>query len=624
MKKELLFIFGFIFLSGILKAQNSEYAFSRQDSATVNTYIKKAQDYKNNGFLKQESDCYNNIATIWWEHNYFSEAAEYFNKSLVLNKQLANANGIAMINSNLALIYADKGDYNEALEFFDKTLSIRKAKNEKVGIIAARINMAVVLNNLKKYDQSVNHLKKALDIAREMNDYSQMRSCYGMLSETYEKSGNQKQSLYYFNLYKKFNELVEGKKVKKAYDYAKEQHLKKELAEKENQIKELELVKKDYELYTKEKKLKKTESEKLSLLDTISEKDLKLIYIENEKKLEEAKNKEISLKSKLWLRNFILFSSIILLTLFILIFFYIQKRRSNNILRAKNAEISQKNEEIQVQKNNIEGLLIKTTEAHESIKKSIDYAAYIQKAMIDKTPYLSEYFQNSFIIYQPKDIVGGDFYWYSEVDDKIVVAAVDCTGHGVPGAFLTVLGNNILNQIVSVEGITEPGEILNQLNLSVAKSLNQSESENRDGMDIALCTIDKKQKKLYFAGANNPMVLIENDEMQIIKGNKYGIGGFSEMLFNRMKNISDLKSMYETHEFDIHDNMSIYLFSDGFQDQISYKTGKKLKTNRFYELLKENHKQKSKNQKESLLNFFETWKGNQGQIDDVIIIGIKF
>ena len=624
MKKVISFVFVSLIFSLFIKAQNQKFVLSRQDSASYNLLIKKAEETKINGFLKQESDCYNKIATIWWEQNYFSKAAEYFNKSLVINNKLANANGIAMINSNLALIYADNGDYNKALLFFDKTLSIRKSRNEKTGIISARINMAVVLNNLKRYDESVKHLNSALDIAREMNDYTQMRSCYGMLSETYEKAGDNTKSMYYFNFYKKFNELVEGKKVKKANDFAKEQRLKKELAEKENKIKELELVKKDYELYSKERKLKKSESEKLSLLDTISEKDLKLIYVENQKKLEESKSKEVILKSKLWLRNIILFSSVILLTLFILVFFYIQKRKSNNILKAKNTEISQKNEEIQVQKNNIEELLIKTSEAHESIKKSINYASYIQKAMIDKSPYLSEYFPNSFILYKPKDIVGGDFYWYAEVDDKIVVAAVDCTGHGIPGAFLTVLGNNILNQIVSVSKITEPGEILKQLNLSVIASLNQNESENKDGMDIALCTIDKKQNKLYFAGANNPMVLIENDEMQIIKGNKYGIGGFSEMMFNRMKKKSGITLMYNTFEFDIHENMSIYLFSDGFQDQIGYKNQKKLKSNRFYELLKENNKQTSQTQKETLENFFETWRGNEEQVDDVIIIGIKF
>ncbi len=624
MKKHVLF---FLFLSvfGIsIKAQNQKFALSRQDSANIASYTQKAQEYRNNHYFKEESDCYNNIATVWWEHNYFGKAAEFYTKSLEVNKRLSNANGIAMINSNLALIYADKGDYEKSLGYFDKTLSIRKARKEKVGIIAAHINMSVVLNDLKRYDESINHLNEALDIAREMNDYTQMRSCYGMLSETYEKAADQKKSLYYFNLYKKFNELVEGKKVKKAYDYAKEQQLKKELAEKENLIKELEINKKNYELYKKGKELKKTESEKLSLLDTISRKDLELKYIENQKKLEESKNHEIILKSKLLLRNIILISSIILLSLFILIFFYLQNRKSNNKLKTKNTEISQKNEEIQVQKNNIEKLLIKTTEAHESIKKSIDYAAIIQTAMINKTPKLSDYFPNSFILYKPKDVVGGDFYWYTKVDNKIIVAAVDCTGHGVPGAFLTVLGNNLLNQIVRISGITDPGKILGKMNSAVIDALNQKNSNNKDGMDIALCTIDSDKNKLYFAGANNPVLLVTEEKSQIIRGNKYGLGGFSSMLYERRKEIfKNVSFMYETTEFDIEPDMSVYLFSDGFQDQIGHEKGKKLKSVNFYNLLKENHHKPADLQKENLNNFFTTWKGEEEQVDDIVVIGIN-
>ncbi len=626
------YFLSFIFLITLLNvfiteltAQNQKFPLSRQDSANITIFKNKASEFNKNHFFKEESDCYNKIAVIWWEHNYFSIAAEYYNKSLEINKKLANANGIAMINSNLALIYADKGDYNKSLEYFDKTLSIRKAKKEKIGIIAAHINMSVVLNNLKRYNESIKHLEEALDLAREINDPVQMRSCYGMLSETYEKAGDSKKSMYYFELYRDFNELVENKKVKKAYDFAKEQQLKKELAEKENKIKELEILKKNYELYVKEKKLKQSQTEKLSLLDTISEKELKIRYIENQKKLEEAKNEQIMLKSKLLIRNIILISSIILLTLFIFIFFYIQKQKSNKLLRKKNIEISQKNEEIQVQKDSIEELLVKTTEAHESITKSIDYAAFIQSAMINKTPKLTDYFPNSFILYRPKDVVGGDFYWYAKIKDKIVVAAVDCTGHGVPGAFLTVLGNNLLNQIVTGFKITDPSEILNKMHHYVSETLNQKTGNNKDGMDMAVCTVDTKENKLYFAGANNPMVLIQDDEMQIIKGNKYGIGGFADMLFDRRLEVFGKDSeRYDTHTFDIKEGSAVYLFSDGFQDQIGGKKMKKIRSSAFYKLLYSGYKLSPNAQKEKLITFFNDWKGENEQVDDIVVIGIKF
>lgn len=624
MYKKTLYVFFFlIFLSYLSDAQNKKFDLSRQDSAKINSYLQQTEDFKAKNYLKQESDCYNNIATIWWEHNYFEKAANYYNKSLEINNKLGNANGIAMINSNLALIYADKGDYTKALNFFDKTLSIRKARNEKIGTISAHINMSVVLNNLKRYDESVKHLNEALDIAREMSDYNQMRSCYGMLSETYEKAGNNTKSYYYFELYRKFNELVEGKKVKKAYNYAKEQELKRELAEKENKIKELEITKKNYELLTNKKKLTKAKKEKLSLLDTLSRKELKIKFIENEAQLKQAQSEKELLKNKLLLRNIILISSIILLVLLVLIFFYFQKRKSNRILQMKNAEITQKNEEIEVQKNNIEDLLIKTTEAHESIKKSINYAGIIQTAMINKSPKLQTYFPESFILYKPKDVVGGDFYWYSKVNDIIIVAAVDCTGHGVPGAFLTVLGNNVLNQIVNVNKVTNPGEILFELDKSVKESLHQDDNKNKDGMDIALCSIDTKNNKLYFAGANNPLVMIYDDEMNVIKGEKYGIGGFSDLLYDRFKQINKNKSMYKTHEIDYLSNTTIYLFSDGFQDQINENTNKKISSRKFYQLLKMNSKLPAKKQKKQLEKFYFEWKREQEQVDDILVIGIK-
>ncbi len=624
MRKIILIILSFLLINTFLKAQTNKFHLSRQDSAKISSFHKKAIEYRNNNFIKQESDCYNEIAMIWWEHNFFSKAVEYYTKSLEINNKLANENAIAMINSNLALIYADKGDYNKSLEYFEKTLNIRTIKKEKVGIIAARINMSVVLNNLKRYDESIEHLSKALDVARSMNDPVQMRSCYGMLSETYEKAGNNSKSIYYFELYRQFNELVENKKVHRANNIAKEERLKKELAEKENEIKELELLKKNYEIKIKEKKIVKTENEKLSLLDTINHKDLKIRYIKNEAELEKSLDEARLLKSKLLLRNTILIASIILFLLLVFIVFYFQKRKTNKILNKKNTEILQKNEEIKVQKQNIEELYIETSEAHESIKKSINYAAFIQKSMINKTPKLSSYFKESFIIFKPKDAVGGDFYWYSKVDDKIVVAAVDCTGHGVPGAFLTVLGNNVLNQIVNISKITNPSEILYNMHNEIKNALNQSNSKNQDGMDMSLCTIDLKNKKLYFAGANNPLVIIKNNKVNVIKGNRYGIGGYSEIIYQRKKETDASLSMYNTTEVDIIPGMSIYLFSDGFQDQISEQTNKKIKSKAFYSLIEKYSTNPLEVQKEKFLSFFSEWKGNYEQVDDVLIIGIKF
>ncbi len=621
--KHILTLILSLFISQLLVAQQREYHFSRQDSSMAHKLLTQAQQFKNSQKINQESGCYNKLANLYWEHNKYKEAELYFEKSLEINKKLANENGIAMINSNLALINSDIGNFAKALKYFDETLKLRIIKNEKGGIIAARINMSLVLNNLSQYDESIKHLQEALDIAREMNDYEQMRSCYGMLSETYEKQGDRQKSVYYFDLYKQFNELIEGEKLDEAIKLANEERLKKELAVKESQIKELEIIKKDYELIQSKEELKKTESEKMSLLDTLSKKELKLKYIENERKLEKAETDRKLLESKLILRNIILFSAILLFALFIVIFFYFQKRKSNRVLLAKNTEISQKNEEIEVQRNNIEELLIKTTQAHESIKSSIDYASFIQAAIINKKPYLSEFTDDSFIFHQPKDIVGGDFYWYTHIDNKLLIAAADCTGHGVPGAFLTILGYNFLNQIVNISKETNPGKILEELHKNVRDALNQQTGDNKDGMDIALCMIDKEKGKLQFAGANNPLVYVANNKLSVINGEKYGIGGHTDRIFKRQKDKKNKKEMFETQSLELSESMRLYMFSDGYFDQNGGDEDTEMKIQDFYDLLFKNASKSFKKQEEQLISFFNDWKAGNEQVDDVLVMGVK-
>ena len=178
--------------------QTQEYALSRQDSALIHKYLNKAAGHENNQNLKEASRFLNDAAMIYWEHNHYDQSIKYFKKSLAFNKKLANENGIAMINSNLALINTDKKNYTEALRYFKNTLAVRKSNNEPIGIISAHINISVVLNNLEKHDEAVGHLLEALNEAREINDPDQMRACYGMLSETYQKAGNVEKSLYYY------------------------------------------------------------------------------------------------------------------------------------------------------------------------------------------------------------------------------------------------------------------------------------------------------------------------------------------------------------------------------------------------------------------------------------------
>jgi len=291
MKKNILILLILLISTNIFAQQ--EYPLSRQDSALIIKYQAAFEEQDKKGKLKEASDNLNSIAMIYWEHNHFSDATIYYEESLILNEKLENENAIAMINSNLALINADLGNYEKALIYFEKTLASRIANKETVGTIAALINMSVVYNNLKQYDNSITSLTKALDYAREMNDPEQMRSCYGMLAETYEKKGDTKNSMYYFEYYKSFHEMIQNEKVAKVGEELENEKLKVLLTEEEKQKKELELRLADLELKNKEKERDESDSTNKSLVKNFTRQELEFEYFRKEKQLNEILNLQV-------------------------------------------------------------------------------------------------------------------------------------------------------------------------------------------------------------------------------------------------------------------------------------------------------------------------------------------
>ena len=222
---------------------------------------------------------------------------------------------------------------------------------------------------------------------------------------------------------------------------------------------------------------------------------------------------------------------------------------------------------------------------------------------------VEEYLKESFIIYKPKDVVAGDFYWMEHKDGKVLFAAADCTGHGVPGAMVSVICNNGLNRSVREYGLTDPGEILNKTREIVVQEFEKSEEEVKDGMDIALCSIDGM--KLQYAGAHNPLWLLRGGQLIETKASKQPIGQF------------DNPEPYTTHSFDLEAGDSIYIFSDGYVDQFGGDKGKKLKARAFKELLLSVQSKTMEEQCKIIDQSFETWKGNLEQIDDVCVIGVR-
>jgi serine phosphatase RsbU (regulator of sigma subunit) len=254
-------------------------------------------------------------------------------------------------------------------------------------------------------------------------------------------------------------------------------------------------------------------------------------------------------------------------------------------------------------------------EQKKHIMDSIHYARRIQNAILPSFNLIDSKLKNYFILYLPKDIVSGDFYWVHDVDDLFMVAAVDCTGHGVPGAFMSIVGFSQLNHVVNVKKARSASIILDELNKGVITTLNEnmSTSSIKDGMDMALCVLDLPAKKAQFAGANNPLYLIRNKNLIKYKGDRFPIGAYEGVEVQLFKN----------HLIDLYDGDTIYLFSDGFADQFGGTENKKFMSKRFEELLLSIHLLPMEEQKEALFKSLNNWKGKNDQVDDILVIGIK-
>lgn len=254
---------------------------------------------------------------------------------------------------------------------------------------------------------------------------------------------------------------------------------------------------------------------------------------------------------------------------------------------------------------------------HKHITDSILYASDIQQALMQKPSQINNYFKQGFVFWRPKDVVSGDFYTIRTLphqSNKIVCAVADCTGHGVPGALLTMLGFSFLNETISQDSNLLPGEILDNLRTKTKKALQNGNqpAENRDGMDMLVCIIDKEKKELQFAGAHRPLYVIRNQQLIEYKGDRMPIGAYYQD-----------SQPFTTHTIKIQERDVVYMFTDGFADQFGHEDGKKFYISSFKDLLLNIHSQPLQQQEEEIQNTFYQWKGIQEQTDDVLVVGIK-
>ena len=280
-------------------------------------------------------------------------------------------------------------------------------------------------------------------------------------------------------------------------------------------------------------------------------------------------------------------------------------------------KIKRINTELQLQKNEIEQQKNLIEQKNCEITDSINYARKIQDSILLPETKLKKWLPQMFIYFKPKDIVSGDFYWFSKYENKYVITAIDCTGHGVPGAFLSMVGNTLLHEIVNIKHVFKPDVILTMLHTGIRLALNQSseDSENEDGMDMSLCTVDAKLHRFQFAGAKNNLYVVQGDKLKILKANYYSIGG------RQIR--PDMQVEFTCYDFMYDDNTSIYMFSDGYLDQFGGEDNEKFNTQRFREMILNNRNLPMEQQKAVLAETMDKWKGDRQQIDDFLVLGVK-
>jgi serine phosphatase RsbU (regulator of sigma subunit) len=274
-------------------------------------------------------------------------------------------------------------------------------------------------------------------------------------------------------------------------------------------------------------------------------------------------------------------------------------------------------EQLSKQKKLVESANRLLESKNEDIISSINYAKRIQQAVLPPEDRVQRDIPLSFIFYRPKDIVSGDFFWFHSLDaNRYILAVADCTGHGVPGAFMTVIGSNLLNQIVIENNILQPGKILEELDLHLTSTLRQEKQHRglvQDGMDIAIICVDKSKKEINFSSAKRPMIFVRNGKLEELKGSKLSIGG----LRSEQKHFKEIPIKYEEDD-------CLYMYSDGIVDQFGGSQNKKLTSKRLRERIMEISEFPVHDQSRQMEELFESWKGNNEQTDDALMIGIRF
>lgn len=567
------------------------------------------------------------LLTILCTISAFAQTADQLEKELKSAVKAKNYSLAVTKANQLGLYYAGTKSYSKAISYYEQSLKYSRSANDEKSIYQAYRDIAqgyLSSNNTNKaiaalqesykqaeiidelnlktesltllgqtqmqahsYKEAISTWDKLLTIALENKSQVLQQQAYLQLAACNDVMGNKAKGNAYREL---SNQITESKNAsaneqKKITDLTKEvERTKKKVEIASTQIEESQRV-----LSAQAQQLKQTEDSLVKAEVRNRETMLKVELLDKDRELAESKfrEQEYLAKQERQLRNGAGLIAILAIALVIIIVIDYRKKK------ATNKKIEQQNL---------------------AIKSSINYAKRIQEAMLPKSSNF-KFAKDCFILFKPRDVVSGDFYWFSEMrfgDDDYSFAAVDCTGHGVPGAFMSMIGMKALGEIVA-RGIHQPSEILSSMHQEIRSALRQSETGNNDGMDVALCTYRKERNRLEFAGAKNPLVIIQNNELKQIKGDIHPIGGSK----------SKEQVAFKNHTIMIDSPTTLYLYSDGYRDQFGGVNNTKFMSKKFTRLLFEIHALPMAEQKVILEKRFTEWQGTHPQTDDVLVIGLK-
>ena len=611
-------------------------------------------------FGKGKAQAYRLVAIAFYYKSQYPMSLEYFQKSWKANEEIGDTVGISKCLNNIGAIHYSQRNYIEALEYYKKSLEIDRKLNDKQGITKSFNNIGVVYYDLKNFPEAIKYYKKSLKIKKELGDIKGISVSYNNLAEIYEEQNKLQLALEYHKKSLKLKAKTSGndlgaksstcityfnigtvylkmKNIDKALNYTlKALDIAKELQLLDRQKEIYEIL---YRIYKAKKQYKKSLEYYISykiIEDSIfSEKNVKKITgleyqykYEKEKEiasLKQQKKDEIAkkeLKYQESVRNsFIVGFALMLLLALVVLYSFIQKRKANKILALQknkiqetNDELNQTNKELNATLEVVKKQKTEIEKSNRNIKASINAASRIQHALLPSNEMFSNYFHEYFILFNPKDVVSGDFYYLKKIDKYIVVVAADCTGHGVPGAFVSMLGISFLNEIIQKEKIKTAAQILEELRIQIKTSLKQTHDKysNKDGMDIALCVINTETNILNYAGAYNPLYFFRNGKLEITKATRNPIAFFVK------------EKPFQNNEIQLQKKDRIYIFSDGYIDQFGGERGNKFKAYQFRKLLTSLQEKNLKEQAEILNTTLINWKTDKyQQVDDILVIGLE-